>query len=475
MVKRFLLGLALLAIWVLQLAAQSFDFSDAAREQRIRNDITILAGDSLQGRESGTAGEYMARHYIASRFEEAGLKPMFLGNSYFQRFTYEDQPSYGRFNYFKLNGKELRLYHDYYALPFSGSDSLDAEAVFAGYGISMPEEGIDDYASLQDVSGKVLIINTSLPEAFKKNEAVVRMSGKADKVNLAVQKGARAVIFILGENEVLEPNHMLNHYEAVSSVPVIFLRDRKLLQNDGNTVKIRVNILREKNRTAYNVAGYIDNGAENWVVIGGHYDHMGWGIGADGKPDIFNGADDNATGTAAVIEIARFLSQSGLKNNNYVLCAFSAEEKGLIGSTFFTNSKTLELERINYMIDLDMVGKLDDKRNLLVFGSGTSSIWKKALTEANQFKLKVKQSKSGVGGSDHMPFYYKDIPDIFIHTGLHKDYHTPADDIDKINYPGIVDVVKYTEKIIEFLNDKGKLPFSKTSGMQAVWGATKMM
>ena len=176
-----------------------------------------------------------------------------------------------------------------------------------------------------------------------------------------------------------------------------------------------------------------------------------------------------------MIEIARFLSQSGLKNNNYVLCAFSAEEKGLIGSTFFTNSKTLELEKINYMIDLDMVGKLDDKRNLLVFGSGTSSIWKKALTEANQFKLKVKQSKSGVGGSDHMPFYYKDIPDIFIHTGLHKDYHTPADDIDKINYPGIVDVVKYTEKIIEFLNDKGKLPFSKTSGMQAVWGATKMM
>jgi Iap family predicted aminopeptidase len=473
--RRIFVSLLLAVMLVLRAFSQNYEFTDAAIQERITKDVTILASDSLQGREAGTAGEYMARMYIAKQFEEIGLRPMFLSNSYFQRFTYEDAPTYGRYNWLQINGQGLRLYHDYYAIPFSGSDSVEGETVFAGYGISMPEEGIDDYAGLTDIAGKIFIINTSLPEAFKKNEAVEKMSGKVDKVNLAIQRGAKAVIFILAENETIEPNCLLNNYEAVSTIPVIFLRKKELLLKDGNKIVLAVNILRERNRQAYNVAGYIDNGADSWIVIGGHYDHLGWSIGEDGKPAINNGADDNATGTAAVVELARYLKQSNLKNNNYIFCAFSGEEKGLIGSTYFTNSKTIELEKINYMIDLDMIGKLNDKRNVTVFGTGTSSIWKKACTEANQVKLKVKQSKSGVGGSDHMPFYYKDIPDIFIHTGLHKDYHTPADDTDKLNFKGMVDVIKYTTKIIEFLNDKGKLPFSKTSGAQAIWGATKMM
>jgi Zn-dependent M28 family amino/carboxypeptidase len=226
-------------------------------------------------------------------------------------------------------------------------------------------------------------------------------------------------------------------------------------------------------RPAYNVAGYIDNGADNWVVIGAHYDHLGWSFTEDG-PVVNNGADDNATGTAGMIELARFLKQSSFKKNNYVFCAFSGEEKGLIGSTYFTNSKVLELEKINYMIDLDMIGKLNTKRAITVFGTGTSPEWKKVIGKSNEVALKIKQSKSGVGGSDHMPFYYKDIPDVFIHTGLHPDYHTPADDAEKLNYKGMLDVIKFTEKLIENLDGSGKIPFTRTSGLQAIIGVTKM-
>lgn len=474
--KRSILFVFVSLLLVFQAFSQKYDFSDPSIEQRITTDIYILASDSLQGREAGTEGEFLARQYIAAQFTDIGLKPMFIANSYFQQFTYEDSPWYGRNNKLVLNGEKLKLYYDYYALPFSGCDSVKGEIVFAGYGISMPEQGLDDYAGLQNIEGKIFVINTSLPEDMKKNQAVVSMSGKSDKVKLAIQKGATAVVFILPDKNELEPDPSLYSQELISTIPVIFLRDKSKINSSGiNNITISVNIVHSKERPAYNVAGYIDNDADSWVVIGGHYDHLGWEIGPSGGPEINNGADDNATGTAGVIEIARYIKNSNLKKFNYVFCAFSAEEKGLIGSTYFTNSKTIALENINYMIDLDMIGKLNEKRAVTVFGTGTSSEWKKTIPKANQFKLKVKQIKSGVGGSDHMPFYYKSIPDVFIHTGLHKDYHTPADDSDKLNYKGMVDVLKFTEKLIEHLENSGKLPFSQTTNLQAVWGATKLL
>lgn len=472
--KRLLLYIVLMLVGMFPALSQTYSFADADVEKRITTDVTILASDSLEGRESGTMGEYLARQYIAKQFAEIGLKPMFLSNSYFQQFTYEDGPWYGRKNGMVLNDKALKLYTDYYALSFTGCDSVAGETVSVGYGISMPEEGIDDYAGIKDPAGKIFIINTSLPEALKKNAAVEKMSGKMDKVNLAIKMGAKAVIFILPENETIEPHASLYNTENISSIPVVFLRSKALLNAEGsNQVKLNVSVIRETMRPAYNVAGYIDNGAENWVVIGAHYDHLGWSFTENG-PTVNNGADDNATGTAAVIEMARFLMQSSLKKNNYVFCAFSGEEKGLIGSTYFTNSKVMELEKINYMIDLDMIGKLNAKRAITVFGTGTSPDWKKVIGKSNEVGLKIKQSKSGVGGSDHMPFYYKDIPDVFIHTGLHPDYHTPADDVDRLNFKGMVDVIKFAQKLVENLDGAGKIPFTRTSGFQAIIGVTKM-
>lgn len=474
--KRLLFIVILTVYCAVSAFSQQYSFTDTDIESRITKDVSILASDSLEGRESGTYGEWMARQYIAGQFAEAGLKPMFLGNSYFQQFTYEDSPWYGRGNGMWLNGKTLKLYQDYYALTFTGCDSLVGETVSVGYGISMPEEGIDDYAGKENLEGKIFVIYTSLPENFKKNPAVEQLSGKIDKVNLAIKKGARAVIFILPENETVEPNASISDKETVVTVPVIYLRSKNLLNaTEPNKVKLAVNVVRDEYRPAYNVAGYIDNGADQWVVIGGHYDHLGWTMDNNGKPVVNNGADDNASGTAAMMELARFLKQSDLKKNNYVFCAFSGEEKGLIGSTYFTNSRVIENEKINYMLDLDMIGKLNDKRAMTLFGTGTSPVWNKAISKANEFKLKLKKSKSGVGGSDHMPFYFKDIPALFLHTGLHPDYHTPADDIDKLNYKGMVDIIKYTQKLIEYMDAQGKIPFEKTSALQAVWGATKMM
>lgn len=472
--RRLFLAVVFLVAATIQLFSQSAITPEAGLEQRITNHVAILASDSLEGRESGTMGEYLARHYIAGQFKEIGLTPILFDNSYFQKFSYPDSPWYGKGNRLVLDGSKLKLYSDYYALNFSGCDSVEGETVFMGYGLSMPEEGIDDYAGKGDLTGKIFVIYTSLPEEFKKNAAVEALSGKMDKVNLAIKKGAKAVIFIRPEQETIEPNASLQDKEIVTTIPVVFLRNASLVSKSGaSKVKLRVNIEREDQRSAYNVVGGIDNGAANWVVIGAHYDHLGWSMDDNGQPVVNNGADDNATGTAAVIELARFVKQSGCKKYNYVFCAFSGEEKGLIGSTYFTNSKTIEPEKINYMLDIDMIGRLDDKKELTIYGTGTSKEWKKVLGKVNPNGLKIKQVKSGFGGSDHMPFYFKQIPDLFLHTGLHPDYHTPADDANKINYQGMANIIVFAEELIKTLDGMDKLPFQKTTALQAVGAIMK--
>lgn len=472
--KRFCLLFLMMALCGAQLFAQSWSFAAADVEKRISRDVTVLASDSLEGRESGTRGEYMARHYIAREFESIGLQPMFMNNSYFQRFTYRDQPWYGRNNSLVINGKSQKIYIDYYALRFTGCDSLSGETVHVGYGISAPEQGIDDYAGKENLQGKIFVIYTSLPDAFKKNSVVEQQSGKKDKVALAIKHGAKAVIFVRPPHESLEPDYRLYREDEYSSIPVIYVRNAALFEpGSSQQVQLAVNVLRDEERPAYNVAGYIDNGAENWIVIGGHYDHMGWSTGRDGQPEINNGADDNATGTAGVMELARFVKQSGLKNYNYVFCAFSGEEKGLIGSTYFTNSKVIENEKISCMLDLDMIGRLDAKRTLTVYGTGTSPSWRSLLAKANTMNMKIKPVKSGFGGSDHMPFYFKEIPDLFLHTGLHPDYHTPSDDVHLINFSGMAEVLLFAGELIKRVDAEPKLAFSKTTALQAIGALMK--
>lgn len=217
-----------------------------------------------------------------------------------------------------------------------------------------------------------------------------------------------------------------------------------------------------------NIIAFIDNNKKNTVIIGAHYDHIGYGgqYSLDrGVNEIHNGADDNASGTAMLISLAKQLKNRNDLKNNYLFIAFSAEELGLIGSRYFVNSEIFDSESINFMINLDMVGRLNEERELSIYGVGTSSIFKQVVNSLNNnFKLKI--INDGTGPSDHTSFYNKDIPVLFFNTGSHENYHRPSDDFDLINYEGISEISNYVIDIIDELETYNKLEFKETISNQ---------
>lgn len=214
----------------------------------------------------------------------------------------------------------------------------------------------------------------------------------------------------------------------------------------------------------YNVLGYIDNPSDRIVVIGAHYDHLGMGGMSSmdrGTPAIHNGADDNASGTAALIHLAQLLSEKDLQTD-FLFFAITGEEQGLWGSNYFTKNPTVDLSKVNFMINMDMVGRLDEERGLAVYGTGTAPEWEGLLDDVNTDSLKIIRKESGKGPSDHTSFYLKDIPVLHFFTGQHEDYHRPSDDADKINYEGILTVATMIERIVESLDQSEKLAFQPT-------------
>ncbi|WP_299272199.1 M28 family peptidase [uncultured Psychroserpens sp.] len=216
--------------------------------------------------------------------------------------------------------------------------------------------------------------------------------------------------------------------------------------------------------TGTNVIGFLDNNAENTIIIGAHYDHLGYG--AEGSlyrgetQEIHNGADDNASGVAVMLSLAKKLATTN-SGNNYLFMAFSGEEMGLLGSNYFTKNATIDLSKANYMINMDMVGRLKQDSTLAVYGVGTSPILKHVI-KANNSKFKIIENESGVGPSDHTSFYNSDIPVMHFFTGQHEDYHKPGDDTPKLNYEGMDMISSYIFEIISDLDDNGKLPFRTT-------------
>lgn len=216
--------------------------------------------------------------------------------------------------------------------------------------------------------------------------------------------------------------------------------------------------------SSQNVIGYIDNKSDQYVIIGAHYDHLGYGhFGTlwDGDPAIHNGADDNASGVAVMLEIAKQLI-NGPNNNNYVFMAFSGEELGLWGSNYWVKNPSIDLGKINYMINLDMVGRLNAERSVAINGTGTSPVWDKKLDQLNRYNFNIVKSASGVGPSDHTSFYNNNIPVLHFFTGQHKDYHKPSDDVEFINAEGTTEIGSYILDIIYNLDSEKKLTFSKT-------------
>jgi Zn-dependent M28 family amino/carboxypeptidase len=229
-----------------------------------------------------------------------------------------------------------------------------------------------------------------------------------------------------------------------------------------------------------NVLGFLDNQAAYTIVIGAHYDHCGLGydhnsLDANPQGKIHNGADDNASGVAGVIELARYFSTNGIKEKyNFLFMTFSGEELGLIGSKKWCEKPTMPLSNINCMINMDMIGRLNDTTHkLIVYGVGTSSAWKPSLSKVNH-SFSIKQDSSGVGPSDQTSFYLKDIPVLHFFTGQHSDYHKPTDDMDKINYVGEASVLELIVDLVMDLNEQPKLSFYKTKSPESTTSSFKV-
>lgn len=452
----------LLAVSAVQ--AQKLRKDDKALIANLQTHIQILASDSLQGRRTGTPGEKMAMQYISNAFKQIGLEPKGT-NGYYQLFEINEGKQINPATKLSINGHALKLYEGYFPFTYSPNTTLEASPAMSIQEMDMPW--------FLDIK-ELLQAHTNNPH-FNLYDAI---KAKAAEVK---QKGATA-LFVYNSSDI-EDGLQFEPRDASdpSTIPVIYITQsaaKKYLSDEQATLDIKLQTdIGPKKRTGSNVIGYIDNKAPTTVVIGAHFDHLGYGEDDNslwrGPKEVHNGADDNASGTAALIELGRLLKASKLKNNNYLLIAFSGEELGLLGSKYFTQHPTIDAGSINYMINMDMIGRLNDSSHaVMVGGYGTSPQWGAAFGAKGKNKLDngsliFRFDSSGIGPSDHTSFYLKNIPVLFYYTGLHSDYHKPSDDFNKINYIGEWQVVKHIYSLIDFLNKTGnRLAFAKTRDAQ---------
>jgi aminopeptidase YwaD len=452
---------ALLSLLFSYSFSQKLKKADKVTVANLQAHITYLADDKLEGRRAGTNGEKLAREYISAQFQKAGLQPKGEKDGWYQPFEINDGKQVNASSLFFINGHDLKLNDEYFPFVFSPNISLEAAVSMA-----LKERDVPWFADLKDI----LEENKDNPH-FDLEEAI---KIKAKKV---AEKGANALIVY--NSSATSDGLKFNGKDRSEtlSIPVIYLTTKarqNWLKDESANLDIRLKIdIGDKKRTGNNVIGYLDNKAANTVILGAHYDHLGYGEDGNsmlrtGEKQVHNGADDNASGTAALIELARLLKQADYKNNNYVFIAFSGEELGLHGSKYFTDHPTVNMQQANYMINMDMVGRLNDSsKTVTIGGFGTSPLWGQVMNGLGKNKnLVVKFDSSGTGPSDHTSFYRKDIPVLFFFTGLHSDYHRPTDDFDKINYNGELLVIKYIQDVIRAANSKGKLAFAKTREVQ---------
>ena len=436
--------------------AQKLKKADKAMITNLQTHIMYLADDKLEGRRAGTNGEKLAREYISTQFQKAGLEPK-GEQGWFQPFEIYDGKQIGTTTLLYINDRELKLQDEFFPFVFCPNSSLEAAVSPA-----LKEKGVPWFDDLKDVIEE----NKENPH-FDLTEAIKTIAGKA------AEKGATA-LFVYNSSAITD--HLQFDSKDTSRqvvIPVIYLTAKarqQFLSDESATLDIRLKTsIGDKKRTGNNVIGFINNGAASTIIFGAHYDHLGYGEDGNsllrtGEHQIHNGADDNASGTAALIELAKILKLSKDKNNNYAFIAFSGEELGLFGSKYFTGHPTINLQSVNFMVNMDMVGRLNDTtKTITVGGYGTSPSWGTVFTTLSKQKyFAVKFDSSGIGPSDHTSFYLKNIPVLFFFTGLHSDYHKPTDDYNKINYTGEAILIKYIESLIDATNDKGKLAFQKT-------------
>jgi len=427
----------------------------------LQSHIAFLANDKLEGRRAGTNGERLAMEYISQKFHETGIQPKGT-NGFYQPFEIYDGKQINPTTHFIINGNDLHPGKDFFPFPWSSNISMEALPAIAVQEADMPWV-IDLKESLEE--------NKDNPH-FDLTEYI---RGNAKK---AKEKGASAII--LYNTSAIDDQLQFNSKDKSEKleIPVVYVTkegSKNFFSDPSATLDIKLKVdVGDKKRTGHNVVGYIDNGAARTIVLGAHFDHLGYGEDGNsmlrtGEKLIHNGADDNASGIAALIELAKMLKDKKIKNSNYLFIAFSGEELGLHGSKYFVENPTIDLKNVNYMINMDMVGRLNDStKTLTVGGYGTSPQWASFIpVNDRKSPFVIKIDSSGTGPSDHTSFYLKDIPVLFFFTGLHPDYHKPTDDFDRINYTGELQIITFINNIIIATNQQNqKLVFTKTRETQ---------
>lgn len=442
--------------------------------EEIKQHITYLASDELEGRMTGTDALYEAADFLKKEFESYGLKPLFDG-SYFQEFPFMEKLELGDNELtIVINGteKSFKLSKDFTALGFTDNKEVKGNLVFAGYGITAKDLNYDDYANI-DVKDKIVIVYRNHPDMKTPHSKFDQYSSLRYKTTTARDKGAIGIIFINTKDnkEDVLVDFKYDNAAKITGISVLSakrecfsfislldiqnqidstLTPKSYLVESGINAEISTEV-NEVRGTSINVGAYLDAGNEKfkdeYLVLGAHFDHLGWGGDNSlymGEPLIHNGADDNASGTTGLLELAeKFASIKNQLDRKIVFIAFSGEELGLLGSSYVVNNFPLPIENDITMINMDMIGRLNDKNDLIVYGTGTSSKWKNILDNKNDYDFNLTFNDEGFGPSDHSSFYGKKVPVLFFFTGTHSDYHKPSDDADKINLAGQEKLLKY--------------------------------
>lgn len=480
----------LLLLLVSLVAAQDKSRNANITAKEIKAHLNYLASDALKGRFTGSPEERKAGDYIKAQFESYGLKPAFNGK-WFQEFPFIEKVEMTKKNSITLvSGTKktaLKVKKDFSTLGFSGKAKVAGELVFVGYGISAAKLNYDDYAGI-DVKGKIVVAIKSHPEHDSSRSEFERFTTLRNKANNAKDKGALGLLIVNGwlpknDDIIGEPRYDgapgMNDFPVVQisraiadqllkGENLVFVDLQKqiddskkpqsfILKNTKVELSAEVN---EVQKIARNVGALLEGNdptlKNEYIVIGGHYDHLGIdqmkesSMHKGANKQIHNGADDNASGTTGVLEVAEKLAANkGELKRSIIFLTFSGEELGILGSTYYTNNPSVDIKNITAMLNMDMIGRLNEEKNLTIIGTGTSSKWKEMLNQKNSYGFKLAMSDGGSGGSDHQSFSNKSIPVLFFFSGTHSDYHKPTDDVDKINIGGEESILNYVYDITQ--------------------------
>ncbi|MEK6406784.1 MAG: M28 family peptidase [Acidobacteriota bacterium] len=495
--------------------------------ERISKHVGFLASDKLQGRRAGTSFADEAAAYIEKEFRSYGLKPSSAAG-FLQPFTFVAAVKLGDSNSFQLKtasgARSLKVKEEFMPLAFSPSAPVAGEVVFVGYGISAPELQFDSYAGV-DPKGKIVMMLRGSPDGDNPHGRFAAFTQPGleiqNKTLKAREKGARGVIFVSAEKDFREDRlsrlrHDLNFLDsgiptvvvsrdsatAILASSNVSLADAEAKAKDagssrliaGVTADFKTDVVNVNGKSA-NVVGVLGGSdpqlASEYVVIGAHYDHLGLGgpesLAANPEGQVHHGADDNASGTTGLLELARVLAaERGKIKRSIMFIAFSGEELGLLGSGAYTKTPVVPLASTVAMLNMDMIGRLRNG-SLFVGGVGTSPAWKPLLEKLNGTTQVTTQAtasaagdrprfqlgfgEDGFGPSDHQSFYVRDVPVLFFFTGTHDDYHKPSDTADKINAEGLKQVAEFVREIaISVANEPQRIAFTKVKVEQRPTG-----